>query len=165
MRIGRIILLPAVLAGAAWGDVSTARTGPGPRTSLVDETESYYRQGVDAAGGNAGLRDYVRAAVLYRRSAEAGHTGAIYSLAYLFENGLGVAQDYAQAAAWYRKGAERGDAECQNNLGGLYASGLGVARDETEAARWYGKSAAQSDVARARLHKLLGGGAHVHEGR
>ena len=86
-----------------------------------------------------------RRAGFYRKAAEAGHAAAQYDLAYLYENGFGVAQDWKQAAFWYRKSAEQGDAEAQNNLGALYAKGQGVPQSDAEALHWYRLAAQQED--------------------
>ena len=109
------------------------------------EAEENYRRGVQLAEGNGVPKNYAAAAAFYRKAAEAGHTGAQYDLAYLYENGFGLAQDWQQAAFWYRKSAEQGDAEAQNNLGALYARGQGVRRSDEEAFHWYRLAAQQQD--------------------
>jgi TPR repeat protein len=57
--------------------------------------------------------NYAAAAAFYRKAAEAGHAAAQYDLAYLYENGFGVAQDSKQRCSGTRKSAEQGDAEAQ----------------------------------------------------
>ncbi len=108
------------------------------------EAEENYQRATRLAEGS-GARDYVGAATLYRKAAEAGHAAAQSSLAYLYENGLGVERDCTQAAFWYRKAAEQGEAEAQNNLGALYATGQGVPRSDAAAVHWYQLAAEQND--------------------
>ena len=64
-------------------------------------------------------------------------------MAYLYEDGQGIAQDYGKAREWYEKAAIQGYADAQNNLGLLYEKGLGVGRDYNKAREWYEKAAAQ----------------------
>jgi TPR repeat protein len=70
------------------------------------EAEENYRRGLRLVEGAGSAGDYAAAARFYRRAAEAGHAAAQSSLAYLYENGLGVERDCTQAALWYRKAAE-----------------------------------------------------------
>jgi uncharacterized protein len=116
------------------------------------EAERAYRLGVQTAGLAAALQDsaksaehYRQAATLYRQAAEKNHIPAQYSLAYLYEQGLGVPRDLPQAAAWYRRAAEQGDPQAQNNLGVLYATGSGVPQNDAEAVKWYRLAANQND--------------------
>lgn len=51
-----------------------------------------------------------------QREAQAGDPDAQYSLAYIYENGLGVPKDEAKALVLYRQAADQGHSEAQNNL-------------------------------------------------
>lgn len=98
----------------------------------------------NGAGGDA----TDEAAVRFRKTREAAEGGdaiAQYKLAFLYEDGTGVAKDEAQAVLWYRRSAEQGLSEAQCNLGVRYWDGRGVAQDEAEAVRWYRLSAAQDN--------------------
>jgi TPR repeat protein len=88
-------------------------------------------------------KDYVQAALWFRKAADQGDAVAQHDLGVLYENGFGVLQDYAQAATWYREAADQGNAEAQSNLGLLYNNGQGVPQDYAQAAAWYRKSAEQ----------------------
>ena len=80
---------------------------------------------------------YATALTLWLPLAEQGNVAAQYSVAVLYEKGLGVPQDYAAAARWYAKAAEQGDAEAQYSIGVLYETGTGVTRSLEEAQKWY----------------------------
>lgn len=81
--------------------------------------------------------NYGKAAALYRKDAELGVIAAQVSLAFMYLDGLGVAQDFAQAARWFRQAAEQGNSEAQYNLGLLLQEGRGVARNPVEADQWF----------------------------
>ena len=115
-----------------------------PSDVQLRKAEEDYRRGLQAADGIP--RDYVAAAMYYRKAAECGYVPAQYNLAFLYENGMGVQQDFGRAATWYRKAADRGDPESQNNLGVLYSTGQGVPLNEAEAVRLYRLAAAQDDL-------------------
>jgi len=51
-----------------------------------------------------------------QREAQAGDPDAQYNLAYLYENGLGVAKDEAKALDLYQQAADQGHPEAQNSL-------------------------------------------------
>lgn len=92
-----------------------------------------YEEGVDAYDQG----QYATAVSLWLPLAERGNVAAQYSVAVLYEKGLGVTQDYAAAARWYAKAAEQGDAEAQYSIGVLYETGTGVTRNLEEAQKWY----------------------------
>ena len=76
-----------------------------------------------------------------RKAADQGDADAQYSLASLYDTGLGVPQDYAAAASWLRKAADQGHATAQYNLGVMYENGRGVPQDYAAAVSWYRKAA------------------------
>jgi len=51
-----------------------------------------------------------------QRAAQAGDTDAQYHLAYLYENGLGVAKDEAKALELYEQAADLGHPSAKENL-------------------------------------------------
>lgn len=93
------------------------------------------------AAFNAG--DYALAAKLWRAQADQGDSEAQFGLAYLYEQGLGVAKDPEQAVLLYRRAADQGHTMAQNNLAVMHEAGTGVAQDHAEAAHWYRKAAEQ----------------------
>ena len=100
-----------------------------------------YSQGVSAFG----TKNYELALTWLKPLAEKGHPNAQYYVAWMCENGLGVAIDLREAARWYRLAAEQGDTFSRTRLGYLYEKGLGVARDDKLAAQWYAKAADAGD--------------------
>lgn len=89
--------------------------------------------------------DYMGAAALLTRLAEAGNARAQAMLGLLYEHGHGVPQDFAVAAWWYGSAAERGDPNGQYLLGLLYNKGRGVALDVVLAQKWLILAAARAD--------------------
>ena len=112
-RIRAVLILLVAMGSVAAQD----RTIASRSDAKLREADENYRRGMQAADGVGGRKDYMTAALYYRKAAESGYVAAQYNLAYLYENGLGVKQDFAQAAASYRKAADQGDPESQNNPG------------------------------------------------
>src|SRR5690606_16555231 len=65
------------------------------------------------------------------------------SLAFLYDNGYGVARDYAEGLRWNRKAAALGNPRAQTNLGVAYHNGTGVTQNHAEALKLYRLAAAQ----------------------
>lgn len=51
-----------------------------------------------------------------QREAQEGDSDAQYNLAYMYENGVGIAKDEAKALELYKKAAGQGHAAAQNSL-------------------------------------------------
>lgn len=61
--------------------------------------------------------DYAGALQWYLKAAEKGHSGAEYSIGWLYEQGgNGVARDYQKAMDWYRRAAAHGSRAAQLRL-------------------------------------------------
>ena len=86
------------------------------------------------------------AAALFRKAADAGHAGAMYSLGVAFASGAGVAKDPVEAARWYRKAADAGSPEGMSALGMAYEEGFGVDADPVVAMLWWRKAAEAGDT-------------------
>jgi TPR repeat protein len=76
-----------------------------------------------------------------RQAAEAGDAKAMFSLAYRYEQGRGVAQSDALANDWYRKAADAGNADAMTNLGFRHQVGKGTPPDGAAAVMWYRRAA------------------------
>jgi TPR repeat protein len=113
--------------------------GRAERIDLNRTPEDDYAEGMRVYG----RKDYAKAAILFRKAAEAGNAGAQFELGLMYDDGLGTPQDYKQAMAWYEKAAAQGNAPAQYNMGVLYNQGNGVAQDPKQAASWYEKAAEQ----------------------
>jgi TPR repeat protein len=114
-----------------WDDEQVAR--------LVRQADGFR----DGTGGVSVQR--AKASALYRRAADAGDAGAMFSLGLCYANGLGVAEDKAAAVAYYRRAADAGDAAALRILGIHYENGDGVAEDKVAALEYYQRAAEAGD--------------------
>jgi eukaryotic-like serine/threonine-protein kinase len=90
-------------------------------------------------------QDYARAFELARPLAQGGDRDAQFTLAWLFEKGLGVSRDDKQAALSYQQAAQQGQVNAQLRLGAMYETGRGVDRSDEQAFYWYRKAGEQGD--------------------
>lgn len=104
--------------------------------------------------------DYAAAIRQWQPLAEAGDAAAQFGMAYLYDEGLGVAEDNPLAIKWYRRAAMQGDVLSLYNLGIMYRNGEGVAADDVRAYRFMWLAAELGDpdaVERLReLENLIG---------
>ncbi|MEO7309812.1 MAG: tetratricopeptide repeat protein [Chitinophagaceae bacterium] len=83
----------------------------------------------------------------YKLAADNGIAAALYSQAYMLENGLGGAdKDMEKAAKLYAKAADKDDLDAQNKMGEMYETGIGEKTDINRAVTWYQKAAAHSNA-------------------
>lgn len=129
MVLARAALALLVVAGLAVAPGPARAAGAGTAKAM-----SLYAKG-----------DYMGAAALLTRLAEAGDARAQAMLGLLYELGHGVPQDFAVAAWWYGCAAERGDANGQYLLGLAYDKGRGVPRDVVLSQKWLILAAARAD--------------------
>ena len=90
-------------------------------------------------------RDYETALEEWLPLAENGDLNAMYNIALIYDEGLGVPVDKKKADKWYFEPASRGDIAAQYNLATIYDYGQGVKEDDEEAVRWYRAAADQAD--------------------
>jgi len=76
---------------------------------------------------------------------------AQFTLATLFERGLGGDLDLTAARKWYERAAANGSGRAQYDLACIYMHGKGVAVDKGLAVYWFEK-ALESGVSRAAVH-------------
>lgn len=88
------------------------------------------------------IGDYVTAYNELKPLAEQGDAQAQYSLAFLYDTGLGANLDYDEAAKWYRKAADQGLPDAQHNLAVIYAGGKNIPQDLVQAYFWFDLAAA-----------------------
>ena len=105
-------------------------------------------------------KDYKRAAIWYRKAAEAGDAGAQYCLGMCYYGGLGVRLNESKAFQWVRKAAEQNEPDAQKALGDMYLRGEGVKADEIEALEWYRKADRNGNGEAGRLVEQM---IHAHE--
>jgi TPR repeat protein len=94
-------------------------------------------------GAGMPAKDYVQAAICWRKAAVQGNPEAQNNLGQCYEQGLGLPRDAEEAAFWFGKAAQQGHVTAQFNLGVMYEFGRGVAQDFAQAAAWYDKAAEQ----------------------
>jgi ankyrin repeat protein len=87
------------------------------------------------------LRDFGKAARIWKSAAKRGNPRACYRLGVAYRSGRGVDQDNAKAAFWFDKAAAGGDADAQYALGKLFEKGLGVESNRGRAMKLIGDSA------------------------
>ncbi len=93
--------------------------------------------------------DFITAARILDRLAQANSPEAQFMLAELYRNGNGVPKSDAEALALYEKSAAHGFPSAENALGNIYFSA--TPRQAALAARWWGK-AAEHGVAAAQFN-------------
>ena len=96
---------------------------------------SAFEQGLDAYDKGK----YAEAIDLWTRLANDGHQGALFNLAVMYEQGVGVGKDLKQAANLYKKVATQGDIAAQFAIAAMYEKGMGVELNLNEARKWYGR--------------------------
>ncbi len=94
-------------------------------------------------GAGMPKKDYVQAAICWRKAAAQGNPEAQNNLGRCYEQGLGLPRDDQEAAFWFGQAAEQGHVTAQLNLGVMYELGRGLAQDFAQAAAWYEKAAEQ----------------------
>ena len=100
--------------------------------------------------------EYSEAAEQLRPLADAGNAIALYYLARLYDDGLGVRLDRGMAANLFVKAAEAGHVESQRVVGVLYEEGRALPQDFGAAAQWYRRAADGGNTkAMANLGRLL----------
>ena len=84
----------------------------------------------------ADLEDDTQAVALFRKAADAGNTGGMRSLGFMYASGRGgLPKDDMQAVAWFHKAADAGNTGGMRSLGFMYASGRGgLPKDDAQAA-------------------------------
>ncbi len=115
--------------------------------SLLKKAKALNIKGNDYYYGRNGVeKDFKRAVLYYRKSAEMGDAHAQSNIGYMYNAGAGVEKNYKQAVFWLRKAAEQQDAEAQYNLGRMYKNGRGVTKDLVAAIELNTKAAEQGYV-------------------
>jgi hypothetical protein len=97
-------------------------------------------------GGHGVVKDFAKAADLYRKAAAHGNAKAMYNLGYIYHHGQGVGTDDSVAAQWFEKAAEKGLPAAELEVGLAYYHGEnGVKQDYLAAAKWLSLAAQQED--------------------
>jgi hypothetical protein len=133
------------------------------KAAQMEQTRKDYTEGDRWQGGFGEGVDYKKAAIYFRRAADAGYAPAAFALGRgCYQKGRGVEKDEAEAAKWCSRAvgemglaalAEEGDAHAQLRLGTAYILGMGVVKDQAEGLSWCRKAAKQGG---ARAQMMLG---------
>lgn len=92
-------------------------------------------------GGAFVTRDYAKALLWYKLSAEAGDAAAQMCLGVMYEEGQGAEKNAARAEAWYRKAAMNGAADAMYHMG-VTAAAAQTPDKTAEANDWFRKAKA-----------------------
>jgi len=93
-------------------------------------------------------KQFVRAYELLFPLAEKGNTDALYRLAIISQNGLGMVANKEKALAWMQSAAEQGFDLAQHGLAFMYMEGECVEQDYAKAIHWF-KLASEQGLAGA----------------
>lgn len=110
-----------------------------PRPESLAEIRDYLSRGLERLREdieNGEIPPETRASEMLAE-AEQGNLESQYTLAALYELGLGVPEDPAEAVAWYRTAAEKRFVDAQVRLGALLATGEATAAALIEAQSWW----------------------------
>jgi hypothetical protein len=112
------------------------------------------RRGDELSTANGLLKEskFIEAISIFRASATAGNSEAIFYVGLCYANGWGVLQDYQQAHQWFEAAAAGGDSNAMSDLGFMYARGDGVVQNYQQARQWYEKAIAAGNS--EAMHKL-----------
>ena len=103
------------------------------------------------------MADYAGAREIWEKIGTGGQGEALFNLAILYEDGLGVAPNVEYALMLYRKAGTAGSRSAQYRLGQLLLNGERTSRNEAEATQWLERAAEQGDEDAAALLKGLEG--------
>jgi TPR repeat protein len=125
----------------------------------LEAAHEHYRQSAEGGSAHGALgyaislarleptpEGHAKAAVYLRQAADAEIPTALFLLAVVTEDGLGVERDQAAAAQLYRQAAERGNSNGQARWGMALLQGRGVARNPTEGESWLRRAALAGDM-------------------
>jgi|WetSurMetagenome_2_1015567.scaffolds.fasta_scaffold287488_1 uncharacterized protein len=116
--------------------------------------------------GKGTKKDLEQSKYWYGRAAKSGELDAIFSLAVMNDQGLGIQRNAASAIRLYRKAAMRGHLESQSNLAVMLLEGDGTKQDVAAGFQWLRKAAYRGDpVAQFNLGKAYALGENVRESK
>lgn len=106
------------------------------------QAEIISARGVDALNNG----NFAEALKCFQTAYDMGHSGAMYNLGYMYENGEGVVRDTRKAFDWYLKAANYGDVEAMSMVADRYLLGNGVSENRSEAFKWHKKAAGYGNL-------------------
>ncbi len=132
--------------------------GLSPYSSQADNDEDSHRvmTRMFKAYAKFKMADYTGARDIWESIGQGARGEALFNLAILYEDGLGVEVDLGRSLDLYRRAAALGSRSAQYRLGRLLSAGGGIKQNHTEAAKWLQLAANQGDQEAAELLASLG---------
>lgn len=96
-----------------------------------------YRQGMKYYWGVGTRKDYKKALMYLKLSAQKKNVDAYNTIAGMYYFGNGVEKDATEAYQWYIRAAKLGSANAMDNLGWMYEHGNGVEYNHEKSRAWY----------------------------
>src|SRR5690606_9974579 len=129
-----------VAAGPPLPDTGRGTNRPQRRGYEMKDNED-----MDLASGIAAFeaKHFSQAFKLLSPLADAGNAEALYRLAIMHQNGLGVVRNELKAFGSMKRAAEAGHALAQHGLGFMYMDGDCIDRDGARAVKWFTRAAEQ----------------------
>jgi TPR repeat protein len=126
----------------AWANLAPEQEAQLAALAETGDTRSMLGLAYINMNPNAGRFDMTRAVDLLTRAAEEGSPEAMFELARIYEQGLGVAPDPARALALFQASADQDYARAVNDMGFLhYQGGLGLAPNPELALDYFARAA------------------------
>lgn len=106
--------------------------------------------------------DYKKALQEWELAAAENNSAAMFNLAILYGNGMGVEKSREKRAEWMQKSAEYGNLQAQHQLAKIYQLGDGVPSDSVQQWKWHRRAAeagymqAMEDMARGYYYGSIG---------
>lgn len=125
-------------------------------SALEESGVAAYIRALCYDNGNGVTQSRAKAVEYYEKAAEAGITGAVNDLAYIYFQGThNVQKNYERAFVLAEKAAAVGVVDSMTLLGKCYDDGLGVPGDKEKALEWYRKAAEAGDFRAMRLIGII----------
>ena len=126
--------------GVPWDKLDGPRAAEACRTALKTAPNTG-RFALQLGRALEKAQDYLGAAAAYRQGGENGNARSYLVLAYLFEDGRGVARDDAKAVEFLRLAITGGNVDALVELGFMTSNARGTPQDDAASARFYQQAA------------------------
>lgn len=108
---------------------------------MPNDPETQYMRGISYLHGDGGKKDEKKAAELFEKAADLGHTPAKRELGLLYLNGIGVKEDAKKAYVLLSEASLALDPNAIYSLGLMYEKGIGMEPNDREALRLFALAA------------------------
>ena len=124
-----IILLTSPSCGQGPASAMGARNENSSSVRIARSPQEELHLGNAYLKGSGVTKDPARAAIWYRKAADAGDPAAQNNLGYLYLTGTGIDRDEEQAAKWFARAIAGGSEQAKFNLALIYLKGPDRLRD------------------------------------